>query len=59
MLYLNALLSAAFVAFFSWEETQWLPVNEPWHILAAGLGGLGALLLLLNTLRPLFIRSGR
>ncbi|UBV45419.1 hypothetical protein LAJ19_20010 (plasmid) [Deinococcus taeanensis] len=51
MLHLNALLSAAFTVFFSWEEAQWLPSGDPWHIATAGLGGLGALLVLLHTVR--------
>lgn len=51
MPYVNALLSAAFTVFFSWEEAQWLPSGDLWHIATAGLGGLGALLLLLQTVR--------
>ncbi len=53
MVYLNAVLFAVFVMFFSWEEEQVLHGGETWQVLLAGLGWLLSLYLLLSTVRHL------
>jgi len=54
VIYLNAVLFAAFATFFSWEEDHLLHGGELWQIIGAGVGGLLALYLLLSTVRQVY-----
>lgn len=56
MIYVNAVLSAVFTAFFCWDESRVLPTGDLWQSLGAGVGALAAVALLLHTLRPLYSR---
>ncbi|MFC4424689.1 hypothetical protein [Deinococcus navajonensis] len=56
MIYLNAILAASFVGLFSWEENRFVHSGVTWQIVAAGLGLLTALYVLLMTVRPLYDR---
>ncbi|MFC5849680.1 hypothetical protein [Deinococcus petrolearius] len=56
MIYVNAVMFAAFAAFFCWDESRVLPTGDLWQSLGAGLGAMAAVTLLLRTLRPLYTR---
>ncbi|MFC4639941.1 hypothetical protein [Deinococcus hohokamensis] len=56
MIYLNAILAASFVGLFSWEENRFVHSGAAWQMVAAGLGLMAALYVLLMTVRPLYNR---
>lgn len=56
MIYVNAVMFAAFTAFFCWDESRVLPTGDLWQSAGAGLGAAIAIVLLLRTLRPLYLR---